>query len=224
MVLQSLSKNGVQKLTVTNRTLEKAMKLAARHNCVPLPYAQVANHLYLYDIVIVATGSTVPLITREMVELSSNNRNGEKQVFVDISVPRNIEQDVENIDTVTLFTIDDLKSVVNTNMEKRKESVSTASEIIKEIVADYCEWLASRSLRPTIKTITNNMTKITKGELSEYNTVNSEEIQKAINDFSKHLTQKYTRLFIKNLKEITANGKNGASLEIVNGLFSMEDK
>jgi glutamyl-tRNA reductase len=222
LVLQSLSKNGVQKLTVTNRTLEKSLKLAARHNCIPLPFEQVPNHLYLYDIVIVATGSTVPLITREMAELSVKNRDGNRQVFVDISVPRNIEQEVESLDSVTLFTIDDLQSVVNTNMEKRKESVSTANEIIKEIVNDYCEWLASRSLRPAIKTITNNMSKITKGELSEYNKVNSEEIQRAIDEFSQHLTQKYTRLFIKNLKEITANGKNAGSLEIVNGLFSIE--
>ena len=223
LVLQSLSKNGVQKLTVTNRTPEKALKLAVRHNCVPLPFDQVENHLYLYDIVIVATGSSVPLITREMADHSASKRDGNLQVFVDISVPRNIEQEVEKVEAVTLFTIDDLQSVVNTNMEKRKESVSTANEIIKEITDDYCEWLASRSLRPAIKTITNNMSKITKGELSEYNKVNSIEIQKAIDEFSKHLTQKYTRFFIKNLKEITANGKNAGSLEIVNGLFSVED-
>src|SRR5690606_35023412 len=120
--------------------------------------------------------------------------------------------------------IDDLQTVVNTNMEKRKESVTTANEIIKEVADDYCEWLASRALRPAIKTITNNMSKITKGELSEYNKINSEEIQKAIDDFSQHLTQKYTRLFIKNLKDITANGRNAGSLEIVNGLFSLEEK
>jgi glutamyl-tRNA reductase len=109
-------------------------------------------------------------------------------------------------------------------MEKRKECISTAIEILKEITDDFCEWLASRNLRPAIKTITNNMSKITKGELSEYNKVNSEEIQKAIDEFSQHLTQKYTRLFIKNLKEITANGRNAGSLEIVNGLFSIEEK
>jgi len=224
LVLQSLNKNGVQKITVTNRTMEKALKIAARHNCVPLPFEQVENHLYLYDIVVVATGSPVPLITREMAEKSVNARNGNPQVFVDISVPRNIEKNVEALEAITLITIDDLQSTVNTSMEKRKESVTTANEIIKEIVDDFCEWLASRSLRPAIRTITNNMSKITKDELSEYNKVNSEEIQLAINEFSKHLTQKYTRLFIKNLKEITANGKNAESLEIVNGLFSMEDK
>ena len=57
------------------------------------------------------------------------------------------------------------------------------------------------------------MLKVTKEELSGYNKVDSEEMQLAIHEFSKHLTQKYTRLFIKNLKEITANGKNTDALK-----------
>lgn len=224
LVLQSLKKNGVQKLTVSNRTEEKAFRLAEFHKCVVLPFSQVENHLYLYDIVIVATGSQVPLITRDMVIKSMETRKERQQVFVDISVPRNIEPQVEEMENIQLFTIDDLQTMVNTTMEKRKESVATANLIIQEIVDEFMEWLASRSLRPAIKAITSNMSKITKNELKEYNSVNSEEIQQAINQFSEHLTQKYTRLFIKNLKEITANGKNTEAIDIVNGLFNIEKK
>ena len=221
LVLQSLLKNGVPKITVTNRTEEKANKLAARHNCTVLPFDQVPNHLYLYDIVIVATGSNVPLVTLEMVKQSLRERKDNNQVYIDISVPRNIEKNVEELESVQLFTIDDLKEIVNTNMDKRKESIGSANIIIDEIVEEFSEWLASRALRPAIKAITYNLLKVTKNELSGYNKVSSEEMQMAINDFSKHLTQKYTRLFIKNLKEITANGKNTDSLKIVNELFSI---
>jgi glutamyl-tRNA reductase len=221
LVLQSLLKNGVPKITVTNRTEEKARKLAARHNCTVLPFDQVPNHLYLYDIVIVATASNVPLVTLEMVKQSLNERKDNHQVYIDISVPRNIEKNVEELESVQLFTIDDLKEIVNTNMDKRKECIGSANIIIDEIVEEFTEWLASRALRPAIKSITYNLLKVTKNELSGYNKVSSEEMQMAINDFSKHLTQKYTRLFIKNLKEITANGKNTDSLKIVNELFSI---
>lgn len=224
LVLLNMHKNGVQKLTVSNRTAEKALKLAAHHNCVALPFEQVPNHLYLYDIVIVATGSTSPLITREMAEKSSTLRKGNLQVYVDISVPRNIEQEVEKLDAVTLFTIDDLQSVVNTSMEKRKESISTANDIIQEVTEEFFDWLASRSLSPAIKTITSNMLKFTKKELKEFNKINSEEMQLVIDEFSKHLSQKYTTMFIKNLKEVTANGRKTDSLEIVSGLFSIEEK
>jgi glutamyl-tRNA reductase len=222
LVLQNFNKNGNPKITVTNRTWEKAEKLAARHKCTMLPFDQVDNHLYLYDIVIVATGSPLPLITLEMIQTSLTRRNGKNQVLVDISVPRNIEQNIETLDAVELVTIDDLQEVVNSNMGKRKECIESATKIIDEIVDDFSEWLASRSLRPAIKAITYNMLKVTKEELSGYK-VGSEESQLAINEFSKHLTQKYTRLFIKNLKEMTSNGKRTDSLKLVNDLFKMSD-
>lgn len=223
LVLQNFHKNGNPKITVANRTEEKARKLAKRHNCTILPFDQMANHLFLYDIVIVATGSQVPLVTRQMVLQSLETRKNEQQVFIDISVPRNTEKNIEELEAVQLFTIDDFQEVINHNVEKRKDSIEAANEIINEIVEDFSEWLASLSLRPAIQAITYNLQKVTKEEVSGYNKVNSEEIQLAINDFSKHLAQKYTRLFIKNLKEMTANGKKTDTLKLVNELFSISE-
>ncbi len=224
LVLQSLNKQGVSRITVTNRTHEKAEKLADRHHCTPLPFDALPPHLYLYDIIIVATGSKVPLITLEMVEESLRQRKNKNQIFIDISVPRNIENNIESLESVQLFTIDDLDEIVNTNMAKRKESASSATKIIDENVADFEEWLASRSLRPAIKAITYNMLKVSNEELLGYNKVDSEEIQLAIQEFSEHLTQKYTRLFIKNLKDLTNNGKNTDSLKVINKLFNIVDE
>ncbi|MGM0620032.1 MAG: glutamyl-tRNA reductase [Bacteroidota bacterium] len=224
LVLQNLHKNGVYRIALTNRTQKKAEKLAEKHKCTPLPFEQMPPHLYLYDIVIVATGSKVPLITLDMAKEAIEKREGRKQVLIDISVPRNIETDIEKIENMELYTIDDLDKIVNSTMEKRKGCIDSANEIIDEMVNDFDEWLASRSLRPAIKAITYNMQKVTKEELSGYNKVNSEDMQLAIRDFSKHLTQKYTRLFIKNLKELTANGKNTEALDIVNELFSISEE
>lgn len=224
LVLQNLTKKGIHKVYVTNRTEQKAEKLAQKYHCTSFPFEQMESHLSIFDILIVATGSSVPLITKTMAEQSRLKRNKKEQIFIDISVPRNIEGKVEELEDVKLFTIDDCQAVVNTNMEKRKGSLSGANIIIDEMVVDFSEWLASRSLRPAIKAITFNMSKISKEELSGYNKVNSEEMQMAINDFSKHLTQKYTRLFIKNLKEMTANGRNTESLEFVNELFSIAEE
>src|SRR5690606_1023430 len=223
LVLQNFHKNGNPKITVTNRTEEKASKLAGKHNCTILPFEQMPSHLFLYDIIIVATGSKTPLVTREMVEESLKNRKNEQQVFIDISVPRNIENSIEQLEAIQLFTIDDFNEIIQTNMEKRKDSLETAHEIISEIVDDFSEWLASRSLKPAIQAITYNLQKISKEEVSGYNKVDSEEIQMAINEFSKHLAQKYTRLFIKNLKEMTANGKKTDTLKLVNELFSISE-
>jgi glutamyl-tRNA reductase len=181
------------------------------------------SHLFLYDIVIVATGSKTPLVSRDMVKQSLETRRNEQQVFIDISVPRNIEKRIEELEAVQLFTIDDFNEIIHSNMEKRKDSLATAHEIIEEIVGEFSEWLASRSLKPAIQAITYNLQKISKEEVSGYNKVDSEEIQLAINEFSKHLAQKYTRLFIKNLKEMTANGKKIDTLKLVNELFSISE-
>ena len=224
LVLQNLHKSGAYRIAITNRTQKKAEKLAEKHGCVPLPYEQMPPHLYLYDIVIVATGSKIPLVTLDMATEAIEKREGRKQVYIDISVPRNIEKDIEKLNDIELYTIDDLDKIVNSTMEKRKGCINSANQIINEMVADFDEWLASRSLRPAIKAITYNMQKVTKEELSGYNKVNSEDMQLAIQDFSKHLTQKYTRMFIKNLKEITANGKNTEALDIVNELFSISEE
>ncbi|MFW6310233.1 MAG: glutamyl-tRNA reductase [Prolixibacteraceae bacterium] len=221
LVLQNLNKNGVHRVAVTNRTESKAQKLAARHKCTPLPFEHMPPHLYLYDIVIVATGSKKPLVTREIAEESLRQRDGKAQVYIDISVPRNIEQNVENMESLQLYTIDDLDEIVTSNMAKRKSCISSAGKIIDEMVNDFDEWLSSRSLRPAIKTITYNMLKVSKEELSGYNKVDSEEMQLAIKEFSKHLTQKYTRLFIKNLKNLTSNGKKTEALDIINDLFDI---
>ncbi|HZH71283.1 MAG TPA: glutamyl-tRNA reductase [Mariniphaga sp.] len=220
LVLQNFRKNGSPTIAVTNRTAEKAEKLAERHDCNLLHFDQVSAHLYHFDIIIVATGSPVPLVTQQMVENNLHRRTGLKQVFIDLSVPRNIENNIEQLQYVKLFTIDDLQVVVDSNMEKRKECIDAANTIIEEMVDDFSEWLAGRSLRPAIKAITYNMLKITKEELSGYKS-DSEETQLAVNEFSKHLTQKYTRLFIKNLKHLTANGKKTDSLKLVNELFNI---
>jgi glutamyl-tRNA reductase len=159
-----------------------------------------------------------------MAREAAKIRDGRKQVYIDISVPRNIENDIENLKDIELYTIDDLDKIVNTTMKKRKGCIDSATKIIDDMVADFDEWMASRSLRPAIKAITYNMQKVTKEELSGYNKVNSEDMQMAIRDFSKHLTQKYTRMFIKNLKELTNNGKNTEALDIVNDLFSISEE
>lgn len=222
LVLQNFNKNGKPTIAVTNRTPEKADNLAARHHCQLLPFDQVENHLYLYDIILVATGSPVPLVTLQMAGENLQKRAGSHQVFIDLSVPRNIDVNIGSLENVKLFTIDDLQEVVDSNMNKRMECIDAAAGIIDEMVDDFGEWHASRSLRPAIKAITYNLQKVTKEELSGYRT-GSKETQQAINDFSKHLSQKYTRLFIKNLKQMTSNGKKTDTLKLVNELFNISE-
>lgn len=222
LALQNMFKKGVKKIGVTNRTIEKAEKTAEKYGGTTVPFETFDKYLHGFDVVMIATSSNTPLITAEMVQKTRHIRPGHKQVFVDLSVPRNIENAVGDIENVELLTVDSLQEIVNQTAEKKKESAEKARIILDEVVGDFNEWLASRSLRPAINAITTNLQTVNQEELTSYRKVNSPEMQLLVDDYAKHLTQRYTRLLIKNLKELTDNGKNIDSLKIINDLFKFD--
>lgn len=222
LALQNIVKKGIKKVSVTNRTNEKAEKTAAKYNGTTVPFEEFGESLHENDIVMIATASQQPLITKEMVRESISRRNKTPQVYIDLSVPRNIEKSVAELENVSVLGVDDLQEIVRQTAEKKKESAEKAQIILDEVVSDFNEWLASRSLRPAINTITTNFQTINQEELSTYRKLNTPEMQEIVDDYAQHLTQRYTRLLIKNLKNLTDNGKNIDSLKIINDLFKFD--
>jgi len=219
LALQNIVKKGVSKVTVTNRTIEKAQRTAAKYNAEVVAFDEFEDSVSENDIIMIATSAPKPLITKEMVMRSMELRTNRPQVYIDLSVPRNIEKSVTELENVSVLGVDDLQKIVNQTTEKKKESAAKAEIIIDEVVTDYTEWLASRSLRPAINTITTNLQAINQEEISTYRKLNTPEMQEIVDDYAKHLTQRYTRLLIKNLKDLTDNGKNIDSLKTINDLF-----
>lgn len=222
LALQNIHKKGVKQIGVTNRTAEKAEKTAEKYNGMAVPFESYEKYLHGFDIVMVATSSATPIITAEMVKRTRGIRPDHKQVFLDLSVPRNIESAVGEIENIELLGVDDLQEIVNQTTEKKKESAQKAHLILDELVADFSEWLASRALRPAINMITTNLQSINQEELSTYRKLATPEMQEIVDDYAQHLTQRYTRLLIKNLKNMTENGKNVDSLKIINDLFKFD--
>ena len=219
LALQNIHKKGVKQIAVTNRTSEKAEKTATKYNGTTIPFDSFEKYLHGYDIVMIATSSPNPLITAEMIKKTLHIRPNHKQVYIDLSVPRNIEKEVAEIANIEVLGVDDLQEIVNQTTENKKDSAEKAKIILDEVVADFNEWLASRSLRPAINTITTNFQAINHEELSTYRKLSTPELQKMVDDYAQHLTQRYTRLLIRNLKDLTDNGKNVDSLKIINDLF-----
>jgi glutamyl-tRNA reductase len=222
LALQNINKKGVRQIGVTNRTTEKAAKTAEKYNGMLIPYDSFEKYLHGFDIVMVATSSATPVITSEMVERTRKIRPEHKQVFLDLSVPRNIEAAVGQLENIELLGVDDLQEIVDQTTEKKKESAQKAHRILDELVVDFLEWMASRSLRPAINMITTNLQTINQEELSTYRKLATPEMQEIVDDYAQHLTQRYTRLLIKNLKNLTDNGKNIDSLKIINDLFKFD--
>ena len=222
LALQNIFKKGVKQIAVTNRTLDAAEKTATKYNGTAIPFDSFEKYIHGFDIVMIATSAAKPIITAEIVRKNQKIRPDHKQVYVDLSVPRNIESEVGELDNIELLGVDDLQEIVRQTTEKKKESAEKAHLILDEVVADFSEWLASRSLRPAINTITTNIQAINIEEMSTYRKVNTPEMQEIVDDYAKHLTQRYTRLLIRNLKDLTDNGKNIDSLKIINDLFKFD--
>ena len=222
LALQNICKKGVKQIAVANRTFEKAQKTAAKYEGMAIPFESLHKYLHGFDIVMVATAATEPIITAEIVRQNQLIRPDHHQVFVDLSVPRNIEKEVGEIENMSLLGVDDLKEIVAQTTEKKKEAAEHAKLILDEVIGDFTEWLASRSLRPAINTITTNFQAINQEEITNYRKLNTPEMQTLVDDYAQHLTHRYTRLLIKNLKNLTDNGKNIDSLKIINDLFKFE--
>ncbi len=154
-----------QRLTITNRTLDKAESLAARFGGDAMPLDQLSERLAEYDVVVVCTASPLPIVGLGMVKRAIKSRKFRPMVMVDLAVPRNIEADVDKLDDVFLYTLDDLGQIVEQGLESRQAAVIEAEAIIDTQVQEFLQWVAAREVVPTIRALRDNAERIRRHEL-----------------------------------------------------------
>ncbi len=142
-----------QRITIANRTLERAEALAQRFQGDAMRLDEVAGRLADYDIVVSCTASPLPIIGLGMVERAIKARRHRPMVMVDLAVPRDIEAEVGKLDDVFLYTLDDLGQIVENGMESRQAAVVEAEEIIDTRVDSFLHWMDSREAVPTIRAL-----------------------------------------------------------------------
>ncbi|MDY7000672.1 MAG: glutamyl-tRNA reductase [Thermodesulfobacteriota bacterium] len=149
---------GIQKILVANRTFERAEELAKRFHGEAIVFEELTRKLTDVDIVISSTGAPEAIIRARDLKPVLKKRKHRPMFFIDIAVPRDVDPDVNSLDNVYLYDIDDLKEVVEENMAQRREEALKAEAIIKSEAERFGEWLESLSLQPTIVAL------LTKGE------------------------------------------------------------
>ncbi|HEY8009871.1 MAG TPA: glutamyl-tRNA reductase [Rudaea sp.] len=140
LAARHLSESRVRRLIVANRTLENAQALAGRFGAYAIAIADLPQHLAEADIVITSTASREPVLNRTMVEDAVRVRRHKPMFLVDIAVPRDIAADVAEVDDVFLYTIDDLKQVIDDNLRSRQIAANEAEAIIELQVEHYLAW------------------------------------------------------------------------------------
>ena len=217
----SLIEKGCKDLYITNRTYEKAEAVAIEFKTTAVPFSNIKEYLIICDIVTIATGSVTPLINEVMINEVMAKRDFRPLTIVDLSVPRNVTQEVANIDNVTLFDVDDTEVVIKETYENRKGEIEKADEIITTLANNYMEWLISLNLSPTIRQIQDNFRKIHDMEFENYKNFKNGVDRKPMQDYGTHISDKFSRLIIESLKNLTNNGKKVEHLKMFNELFEL---
>lgn len=205
------TKNG--HITLINRTKNKAEKLAGKLNVIVKDYANLQEEIQQADILVVATGAQNPTIDKTLLNLKK------PLLILDLSIPRNVNPDVEQIPGVTLIHLDYLSQITDDTLERRKQHIPAAEAIIEDMKLELNTWVNGRKYAPTIHALKAKLNDIVAGELAfqKKKTTNFDEAQADL--ISSRIIQKITNHFASHLKN--ENTSLDESIEFIEKVFQI---
>jgi glutamyl-tRNA reductase len=159
--------SGAKGVMVTNRTFERAEHLAEEFGGEAVRFEELFAHLHRADIVLSSTGAPHIIIGPKDVEEVVKRRRFKPMFFIDIAVPRDIDQKVDDVESAYLFTVDDLQEIVQANLAQRSLEAQKAEEIIDQEIGQFFKWLSSLEVTPTIVALRNRFDEIRRTELEK---------------------------------------------------------
>src|SRR5690606_2999018 len=200
-------------ITLINRTKGKAEKVAGKFNLIVKDYADIQSEIAQTDVMIVATGAQQPTISKELLFLKR------PLLILDLSIPKNVSEDVLENDFVTLVHMDHLSLVTDHTLEKRAAQLPLAKKIIAEIEKDFNKCADNRRFFPTIKALKNKLVEIKAAEINNQRKKIDGFNEEQAEILSDRLIQKITTHFANHLK-----GEEGSaeSIELIRNVFQLE--
>lgn len=151
LTCRHLHRQGVRNIIIANRTLERARELSSQFDAHAISLHELPTRLPDADMVFSSTGSTLPILGKGAFESALKKRRNNPMFVVDLAVPRDVETEVGNLNNVYLYTVDDLESVVNENMESRRRAALEAEKIVDDKTSEFMLWFNSLAAVPTLK-------------------------------------------------------------------------
>ncbi|OFW36831.1 MAG: glutamyl-tRNA reductase [Acidobacteria bacterium RIFCSPLOWO2_12_FULL_67_14] len=165
-----LRSHGVAEIVITSRTAAHAEALAAETGGRAVPWSDMPRAMGRADIVVTATGSQRPIITRAEVEAVTGRRRPDPLFIIDIAVPRDVDPAVGEIEQVFLYNIDDLQGIVQENLARRGGEIARAEAIVAEELSRFTAWQRSRRAIPTVIALRQRFDDIRRSELERLET------------------------------------------------------
>ncbi|WP_034042228.1 glutamyl-tRNA reductase [Wocania ichthyoenteri] len=203
-----------EQITLINRTKNKAEQIAGKFNLVVKDYANLQEEINASNILIVATGAQRPTIDKHLINTNK------PLLILDLSIPKNVDENVNELENVSLVHLDHLSKLTDQTLEERKKHIPLAESIIEDVNTEFNDWLETRKFAPTIKAL--------KLKLNDFKVAELDTQRKKLSDFneqqaeiiSNNIIQKITNHFAHHLKD--DNISTDESLELIKKVFQLE--
>ncbi|OEC03494.1 glutamyl-tRNA reductase [Lysinibacillus sphaericus] len=226
LAIENLYGNGVGKVTVINRTFEKAESLAAKFQGEAKSMRELQCSLLEADILITSTGATDFVIDYELMQLVERLRKGKPLFMVDIAVPRDIDPRVGDLPNVFLYDIDDLQGIVEANLAERERAAAEITQMIDKEVVQFKDWFATLGVVPVISALRKKA-----NQIQQETMVSIENKMPELTDRERKILSKHTKSIINQLlkepilqaKEMANSPKANEQLRLFQQIFGIED-
>lgn len=217
LLVKHLLNKDVKEILITNRTELKGKRFAETYDLDTIPYNQMLSKINDVDIVVFSTSSEHPLISKKDIE----GKSKKNLLFIDLSVPRNIDDNITEVGNIELINIDNLKDIVNKNYNKRKAEIDKSQKIIDSFLNEFDEWANSRQLRPSILSIKNKIKVLIQNNMNMKSSLSNKEDEN-INIKMNRVYNKLSDHLVKKIRIASDNGKDKSALKIIKKIFNDE--
>lgn len=203
-----------EQITLINRTKDTAERLARKLDVVVKDYSDLQLEIQKADVLVVATGAHNPTVDKTILNLKK------PLLILDLSIPKNVNENVTTVDGVTLVHMDHLSQMTDETLENRKKHIPAAEVIIEEIMNDFMAWTKQRKFAPTIHALKEKLNSIKESELSVQRKKFSNFDEEQAELISTRIIQKITNHFASHLKDDTTMVDE--SIEWIEKIFQIE--
>jgi glutamyl-tRNA reductase len=226
LAARHLLRSGVQQIFVTNRTESRARTLADLVRGTIVPYSEYKSYLKDIDIVITSSGATEYLLQKQEMKDVLRARKNRPMFLIDIAVPRNIAPDVNEVDNIFLYDIDDLQRVVDENLKGRMDQAAEADKIVTEEVERLEAWMRTRQVGPVIASVQEHLEQIRKAEIERVRGklgVLTQQQEQAIELLTRGIVNKIAHGPISQIRKHAAADDGSAVVEAIRNSFRREE-
>ena len=226
MAANHLTHSGVSRVMVWNRSYPSAVEVARLFKGEAILPEELFKHIQQADIIISSTGAPHFILTREDGERIIHLRKNHPVFIIDIAVPRDVDPEINKVNNIFLYDIDDLRNVVDANMRQRQKEAQSAEDIVRQEVESFVRHSQTLDIAPTIVRLREHWEKVRLDELAKnrkrFGDLSREQ-EVALENLTQSLLNKMLHGPISELKRVSSQPADGTALDVIKRMFGLKE-